>query len=334
MKISASVYSSKSQDLTSLVKELEEHGIDMLHIDCNDEPKVFDDIGKIREVSNIPIDLHIITPAPEKYFPLLKKQPIEYVTFQYEPIEGELSIPTGIEGHWGLAITSDTNIDVFESFASDFSFILFMATTPGQSGGKFNKENFRKIRKFKSLHPDKNVHVDGGVNAEVSFILRNMGVYSAVVGSYLFSAPIGAALLNLKTHDIDSHFLVKDFMRELNELPIVGPDRMDLRSVLQSIEDNKMAFTIAVNAAGELNGLISNADVRRGLLKHMDDLNKLRVEEIINKTPIVVNENKTVMELLKFIKAQKVPINYLPVVDDNNKVTGAVSFTNLIKGEL
>ena len=95
-----------------------------------------------------------------------------------------------------------------------------------------------------------------------------------------------------------------------------------------------MAFTIVVNDQGQLLGLISNADIRKGLLKHIDDLNQVAVKEIINKTPIVINENKTVMELLKFIKSQKVSINYLPVINTDNVVTGAVSFTNLIKGEL
>ena len=235
MKISASVYSSKSQDLTALVKELEAHGIDMLHIDCNDDPTVFDDIAKIRTLSSIPIDLHLVTGKPENYYELLIKHPVEYITFQHELLEAPLDIPAEVSGKLGLAITSETDIDAFENYTANFSFILFMATVPGQSGGKFNKENFRKIRKFRSLHPTINIHVDGGVNAEVSFILRNMGVYSSVVGSYLFSEPIGAALLNLRTHDIDSHFEVKDFMRELDELPIVGPNDMNFKAILQSI---------------------------------------------------------------------------------------------------
>ena len=31
-----------------------------------------------------------------------------------------------------------------------------------------NKENFKKIRKFRSTYPGKKIHVDGGVNGEVS----------------------------------------------------------------------------------------------------------------------------------------------------------------------
>jgi ribulose-phosphate 3-epimerase len=334
MKISASIYSSKNQDLPALIRDLDDHSVDLLHVDCNDDPAVFDDIKKIQQLTSIPIDLHIITTTPERYYPLLEECPVTYVTFQYEPVSGPIEVPKSITAKLGLAITSDTDIDVFDAYAEQFSFILFMATVPGQSGGKFNKDNFRKIRRFRNQYPDKHIHVDGGVNAEVSFILRNMAVYSAVVGSYLFSEPLGAALLKLKTHDTDSHFLVKDFMREIDELPILYPKNASLREVLENIEEYKMAFTILVDEAGKLKGLISNADVRRGMLQHIDDLNKMSVQELVNTSPIVIHEDRTVMELLKFVKAQKTTINYLPVIDAQQKVTGAISFTNLIKGEL
>ena len=334
MKISASVYSSKSHDLEGLVEELQDHRVDMLHIDCNDNPSVFDDIRAIRLLSDIPIDLHLITNDPEKYFDLLRANPVEYVNVQYEELKNFKQFPADIEGKKGLAITSETDLEVFEEYANNFDHILFMATIPGQSGGKFDKTNFRKIRNFRALYPGKRIHVDGGVNAEVSFILRNMGVYAAVVGSYLFSEKLGAALLNLQTHDIDSHFLVSDFMREKDELPLVNLNKLDLQNVLQTIEDYKIAFTLVVEDSDKLVGLISNADIRRAMLRNIDNLNNLNVIEMINKNPVVINENKTVMELLKFIKSQNININYLPVINNKQEVTGAISFTNLIKGEL
>ena len=48
----------------------------------------------------------------------------------------------------------------------------------------------------------------------------------------------------------------------------------------------------------------------------------------------VVNENSTVLAMLKHIKSYDFPISYLPVVDDENHVTGVMTFINLIKGEL
>ena len=335
MKISASVYSSKSQSLPEIIKDLDVHGADLFHIDCNDDLSVFDDIAEIKQLSNTPVDLHIISSEPEKYFTKIAEHNVDYVTFQYENLKGKLSLPQEISSKLGLAITTDTDISAFDDYADDFDFILFMTTVPGQSGGVFDKSNFKKIREFRQRFPDKNIHVDGGVNGEVSFILRNMGVYSSVSGSYLMnSESMGAAMLNLKTHEVDSHFQVKDFMRTADELPLLKLKDRSVTGILQSIEDFDVGFTILIDDDGKLDGIVTNADVRKGLLKHTDNLNNVSVADITNTNPVKANENFSVMELLRFIKQQSFAISYLPVVDDTNKVTGAVTFFNLIKGEL
>ena len=335
MKISASVYSSKSQSLPEIINDLDVHGADLFHIDCNDDLSVFDDIAEIKQLSKTPVDLHIISSEPEKYFTKAAELKVDYVTFQYENLKEKLTVPENITAKLGLAITSETDISVFDDYAEQFDFILFMTTVPGQSGGVFDKSNFKKIRQFRQQFPDKNIHVDGGVNGEVSFILRNMGVYSSVSGSYLMnSESMGAAMLNLKTHEVDSHFQVKDFMRTADELPLLKEKDRSVSGILQSIEDYDVGFTILIDEDGKLDGIVTNADVRKGLLKHTDDLNNVSVADITNTNPVKANENFSVMELLRFIKQQRFAISYLPVVDDSNKVTGAVTFFNLIKGEL
>ncbi|MBT29957.1 MAG: hypothetical protein CMO01_09885 [Thalassobius sp.] len=210
-----------------------------------------------------------------------------------------------------------------------------MATIPGQSGGTFDPVNFRKIREFSQKYPDKKIHVDGGVNGEVSFIIRNMGVFSAVSGSYLFNeGQVGKALLSLKATDTASHYLVKDFMRTNGEVPKLTPDKRSFKDVLTSIEDYKLGFTILTSDSGKLEGIISNADVRRGLIKNIDDISKISIEDMVNSNPVRANENDTVEELLKLIKSKSFPINFLPVVNDADEVCGVITFFNLVKGEL
>lgn len=333
MKISASIYST-SRDLEQVVRDLDAHRIDLFHVDCNDEPKVFDDIEKIRQWSKTPVDLHIISSDPEKYFPLLEKTPCDYVTFQYEDLPGKLEVPPSIKGKLGLAITAASEIDAFEPYSDRFDFILMMATIPGKSGGAFNKDIFRKIRTFKKRFPEKRIHVDGGVNGEVSFILRNMGVYASVSGSYLFKdVTVGAALLNLKTHEHESHFLVKDFMLTNGEIPVLNPGERSFENILRNIEEYAMGFTMLADANGKMEGIISNADVRKGLLKNIGRLDAISENEITNRNPVSVNENASVIDLLRLIKSKKFPITYLPVVNDENKITGALTFFNLVKGE-
>ncbi|MBI1835631.1 MAG: CBS domain-containing protein [Flavobacteriia bacterium] len=334
MKISASIYSDKKRPLKEVIEDLKQHQIELLHVDCNDDISVFEDIKMIRQWCDLPIDLHIITEEPSKYYTLLEENPVEYLTFQFEDLKQPLEIPDCIQGKKGLAIVTPTDINVFTAY-QEFDFILIMATIPGQSGGKFDTYNFSKIRNFRKLYPGKSIHVDGGVNAEVSFILRNMGVSSSVSGSYLFNAPsIGHALMNLTKREVESEFEVKDFMIPLSESPVVSESELTLEKVLLSIEKGNLGFCLVVDEEQNFKGLISNADVRKGLLSSISDLNQINVEEIINRNPKYILENETVFDLLKLIKSCSFPIMYLPVLKIDGKASGIVTFVNLIKSEL
>lgn len=334
MKISASIYSDKKRQLKEVINDLVSHQVDLLHIDCNDDLSVFEDIALIREWCSLPIDLHIITENPSKYYDLLEKHPVEYLTFQYEDLKEKLTLPLGLKSKKGLAIITPTQIDVFDEF-QDFDFILIMATVPGQSGGKFDPINFKKIRDFQKKYPSKSIHVDGGVNGEVSFILRTMGVSSSVSGSYLFNEPsIGQALMNLTKRNLESHFQVKDFMIPISESPVIEVNNVGLKSVLECIESGKLGFCLVIDQDGKYKGLISNADVRKTLIQEFEQLPNINLSGLINSNAVGLDQNATVNEMLQLIKNKSFPITYLPVWDDEKNAVGIVTFVNLIRGEL
>jgi ribulose-phosphate 3-epimerase len=334
MKISASIYSDKKRTLEEVIKDLESHQVDLLHVDCNDDLNVFYDIKKIREWCSIPIDLHIITSEPEKYFDLLIENPVEYVTFQYEDLKAPLVLPKEIKGKKGLAIITPTSIEVFDAY-SEFDFILIMATIPGQSGGVFDKINFSKIRQFRKKYPSKSIHVDGGVNGEVSFILRNMGVSSSVSGSYLFNAPsIGHALMNLTKREIESHYCVEDFMIPLSESPIVSYSDATTKTILEAVENGNYGFALVVGNQNKLVGLVSSADIRKALLRKIEQPAEIEPDDLINKNPKTITSLTTVYEMLQLIKKSSFPVMYLPVVDEHQNAVGIVNFVHLIKGEI
>ncbi|MGD1895041.1 MAG: CBS domain-containing protein [Cyclobacteriaceae bacterium] len=334
MKISASLYSNREKSLTELVQELDALRIDSFHIDCNDNPSVFEDIQQIRQISQTPIDLHIISPEPQKYYELIEQHRIEYVQFQYETMQGKPlpAPPSGTE--YGLAVVSDTPLKVFAPYQEACSFILLMTTTPGQSGGVFRKDNFNRIRSIGKQFPDKKIHVDGGVNDEVSFILRSLAVDSAVSGSFLVNhTSMGAALLGLKMHEVSSHYRVKDFMIDIRDVPQLAEDEVSLASVLKTIEDYGLGFTAVVDQEGRLNGISSNADVRQALLNHLADLPSIPSKELINTNPVFISEEATVEDMLKLVTSVSFPILFLPVVDQQQKLTGTLMFNNLIRSE-
>ena len=337
MKISASIYSDAARPLQAVIADLVAHQVDLLHIDCNDDLRVFDDIKKIREWCTLPLDLHIITPDPSKFYPYLLENPVEYLTFQVEDLNTELQIPAAITGKKGLALITPTPISAFEPF-EHFDFILIMATIPGQSGGVFDRLNFDKIRNFRKRYPNKSIHVDGGVNPEVSFILRQMGVSTAVSGSYLFKeASVGNALMNLTKRSIGSAFKVADFMTPLHETPKFSIENLDLKNVLQTVEEGQMGVAMAVDAHNTFIGLVSSADIRKALLNNLhngSDLNFIDPKSMINHQPICIREDASVVELLQLIKNSPFAVLYLPVIDAAKQLKGIVQFSNLIKAEI
>ena len=333
MKISASLYSNKDTPRAELVAELDKCHIDYFHIDCNDDPSVFDDIREIREISTTPIDLHIITSDPDPHLELLKEAKVERVCFQYENLSGKLEMPTIAGTSFGLALVSDTDVQVFEEYKNECDWVLIMTTIPGQSGGKFRSDNFQKIRKFRNSFPGKEIEVDGGINDEIGFILRMLGVQTVVSGSYLVNhESIPEALLHLRSSVVHSEFRVKDFMIEKQNAPVVSFDS-SVQRIIQTIDNYKMGFAIVEDDEGKLAGISSNADVRKGLLRKFEDLNDLKTTDIVNQNPTKISEETTISEMLDFIHTKKFLISYLPVVNGQGHLSGAVSFINLIRSE-
>ena len=94
---------------------------------------------------------------------------------------------------------------------------------------------------------------------------------------------------------------------------------------------------MAVDNHNLFKGLVSSADIRKALLQqltHGRDLNELDVTKMINKKPIYIKEDATVLELLQLIKNSPFAVLYLPVIDANMQLRGIVQFSNLIKAEI
>lgn len=334
MKLSASIYSNNGKNLEQLVRELEAHNIDMLHVDCKDNPAVFDDIRTIRTLTHTPIDLHLITPTPEKYFGLIEELKVDYVCLQYENLKAIPALPKGGATQWGLALSSGTSIGIFEQ-ATDFDFVLIMATIPGESGGKFRKENFKKIIDFKNRYPHKQLHVDGGVDADVAYILRVLGVHSVVSGSYLMNhESLGAGMLSLHkgpTAENREPYLVQDFATPVNYLPVLPEVGLTFNQCLQTIEKFGLGFVLVTDAENKLAGIVSNADIRRALLRHMDNLNAVTTDNLINKKPVSITGSTPLHGMLRLLNNLHFIVLFLPVVDSQNRLQGAVLLNQLTR---
>lgn len=337
MQLSASVFASDRTPAETAV-ELAELGVDYLHVDCNDDPAALSSVAGLP--SNAPpLDVHLITATPNAYLAPLRELRPAFVALQLERLspfwQAELDLPAWRAiAPFGLAATASVPVEQLLSYAPALDFVLLMTTTPGQSGGIFDAATFRRIRQLKRQCPGLRVHVDGGVNDEVAFILRNLGVELVVSGSFLLrSAHLGAAVLKLHRPPVRAQYPVHTFMQPVSELPVLPAQGFDLPTLLQKLEDGRLGVVFIVTAEGQFEGLISNADLRRGLLAAHPHWPAAAPPTFVNRRPLTISPGATVTEMLAVIKTAPFPVLYLPVVE-HGELLGAVAFQHLNKGEL
>ena len=335
MKISASIYASKNRSLSDTIKLLDSIGVDFFHVDCNDDLSVFNDIVTIKSLSKTPIDLHIITDEPDEYISKSLELGVEQVSLQYELIKNKnIKIPKSNTTRFGLAISSETPISVFDSY-KNLNFVLLMCTTPGKSGGKFDVSNFDRIKEFKNRYSNKIIEVDGGVDASNSYILKSLGVHCVVSGSYLMSSNnLLNAMYSLKNDN--SGYVIGDFMWKMGEIPIININNVTVKNILKIIRDYKMGFCVIIENNNTIHGVVCDGDIREWILNiiQKEDNNLDDYSSMINKTPFTVSENSNILSLLNGISLDPRTINFIPVTNNQNELVGVVSFNNIIKGQL
>ncbi len=96
------------------------------------------------------------------------------------------------------------------------------------------------------------------------------------------------------------------------------PPSATVQQVIRNLNEVAIQIVLVVNQKGELEGTISDGDIRRGLLKGLDLSSPIK--GIVRRNPLVVPpgvERGLVMQLMTANK-----IRQLPIVDESNRVMG------------
>lgn len=99
---------------------------------------------------------------------------------------------------------------------------------------------------------------------------------------------------------------------------VILPIDSTIQQAIRNLNESSMKIVVVVNARGELEGTISDGDIRRGLLKGLDFNSP--IESIIHRNALVVPPalgRETVMQLMRVNKIQQIP-----VVDEHQQVVG------------
>jgi arabinose-5-phosphate isomerase len=131
--------------------------------------------------------------------------------------------------------------------------------------------------------------------------------------------PLGAIGKRLTMH-------VYDIMRSGANNPIVK-ETSTVKDALFVMTSTKVGAANVVNARGKLTGFFTDGDVRRGLQKDTNILNK-KMREVMTKNPKTVSPDMLAYEAAKTISSYK--IDNVPVVDKNGKPVGILDEKDLM----
>ena len=111
----------------------------------------------------------------------------------------------------------------------------------------------------------------------------------------------------------------QDVMRT-TDLPVISPT-LTLGEAILLISKGKLGLGIAV-ADGKIVGLITDGDIRRATERHGAAFFDIPVEEVMTKTPVMVNTAAKVEEIVTLMHRRK--IHAVLVVDEEKHLLGVV----------
>ncbi|MGB9771144.1 MAG: ribulose-phosphate 3-epimerase [Candidatus Kapaibacteriota bacterium] len=202
--IEPSLLSGNFANLESDIKQCEEGGADLLHLDIMDGcfvpnitfgPVV---VEAIRKVTKLPLVCHLMIIQPERYIQDFVNAGADYISVHCENqphIHRVLENIRKLGAKPGLALNPGTPLDFAFENAEYCDFILLMSVNPGFGGQSFIPSFLRRAEKLKDFLVKQNLEnilleVDGGVKIENVHQVVSAGADMVVSGSGLFFGDI------------------------------------------------------------------------------------------------------------------------------------------------
>ena len=210
IKISPSILSADFSQLGQEIKNLENSGADMIHVDVMDGhfvpnltigPPV---IKALRKYTNIPFDVHLMINPVHKYIKDYAESGADIITIHPEAttsLQESIDEIKKYKKKVGLSLNPDTKIDSIEKYLDQIDLVLVMSVFPGFGGQKFIKHVLKKIEKISEIKNKENfkfdIEVDGGINFSNFKEVLEAGANVLVSGTTIFKENNGDIKKNI-----------------------------------------------------------------------------------------------------------------------------------------
>ncbi len=205
IEIAPSILSADFARLDDEIAQVASAGVKIVHLDVMDGhfvpnitfgPPV---IEKLRQVSDLVFDAHLMISEPEKYAQRFVQAGADHITFHIEVVDKPLKLMEKLHALGctaGLCLNPETPVDAIKEVAAFFDMILVMTVHPGFGGQKFIAEAAKKIIQIRQIvGPEKRVEVDGGIDSVTAPTVVSYGADTLVAGNSIFGKADRAAAI-------------------------------------------------------------------------------------------------------------------------------------------
>lgn len=207
--ISPSILSANFAYLAKDMDMINRSEADWVHIDIMDGvfvPNIsfgFPVLKFVSQLTNKPLDVHLMIVNPEKFIPQVKTLGAHVMTVHYEACPHLHRVVQQIREAGmqpAVAINPATPVSVLQDIIQDLYLVLIMSVNPGFGGQQFIEHSIDKVRDLRALiqrtGSNALIEVDGGVNLVTAPGLVEAGVDVLVAGNAIFGAENPEAMIH------------------------------------------------------------------------------------------------------------------------------------------
>ncbi|MBW7886180.1 MAG: ribulose-phosphate 3-epimerase [Caldilineaceae bacterium] len=211
IKLAPSILTADFGRLAEAIRAADEGGADYIHLDVMDGmfvPNITFGpvlVKTVRAVTRLPLDVHLMVEAPERYLEVFAEAGADILTVHVEAtkhLHRTLQQITALGCKAGIALNPSTAIEAAREVLPFVDQVLIMTVNPGFGAQQFIETMTGKVRRMRRLMdelcPLADLEVDGGIHPHNVLDVIYAGANVIVAGSAVFNEK-GSVAANLDT---------------------------------------------------------------------------------------------------------------------------------------